>query len=81
MKTLKFYEITKEDYENTNYRPLGAEIDEIETEDGWNYGDIIENNGDGYLAAIIKETANMIIWKVISIYDGNDTEQYIVEIK
>lgn len=80
MKTLKFYQITKEDYEKTNYRPIDIEVDEIETEDGWNYGDVVENS-DGYAAQSVKETESLIIWKVLSVYPYDNEEQYIVEIK
>lgn len=80
MKTLKFYQITKEDYEKTNYRPIDIEVDEIETEDGWNYGDVVENS-DGYAAQAVKETESLIIWKVLGVYPYDNEEQYIVEIK
>ena len=81
MKNLKFYVITEEQYNKTEYRPLDVEITEIETEDGWNYGDIIENNGDGYAAEIIHTTSDgLIIWKIANLWDEEEPAQYIVEI-
>ena len=80
MKTLRFYSISKADYEGTNYRPVGVETVEIKTEDGWNYGDVIENS-DGYAAQAVKETESLIIWKVLGVYPYDEEEQYIVEIK
>lgn len=89
MKKLRVYEITKEDYEKTNYRPIDVEVFEIETEDGWTYGDVIQNNGDGYVAELLYETADIMIWKTISFdeaWNGRDEddecfEKYTVEIK
>ena len=64
MKTLRIYQITKQQAENTEYRPLDVEIEEIETEDGWNYADVIENDGDGYQAEKITETRDgLIVWR------------------
>lgn len=79
MKKLKIYGITKEQYENTEYRPLDVEIDDtIETEDEWNYGDVIENAGDGFIAENVNETSDgLIIWKITN---NDDYEGYVVEI-
>ena len=41
MKNLKYYQISREQFEATEYRPLGVEVFDLETEDGWNYGDVI----------------------------------------
>jgi len=40
---MKIYMITKEQFENTEYRPLDIEIEEIETEEDWTYKDVCEN--------------------------------------
>jgi hypothetical protein len=85
MKTLKFYQITKEQAENTEYCPLDGEIEEIETEDGWNYADVIENY-DGYLTEKITETSDgLIVWKIHTKFEYSDGttengEEYVVEI-
>lgn len=73
MKTLRIYQITKQQAENTEYRPLDVEIEEIETEDGWNYADVIENDGDGYQAEKITETRDgLIVWRVFKEYEYTD---------
>ena len=72
-KTLRIYQITKQQAENTEYRPLDVEIEEIETEDGWNYADVIENDGDGYQAEKITETRDgLIVWRVFKEYEYTD---------
>lgn len=44
MKKLKLYTITKRQFENMEYRPTDVFVDEsIETEDDWNYGDVVAN--------------------------------------
>lgn len=87
MKTLKFYQITKQQAENTEYRPLDVEIEEIETEDRWNYADVIENDGNGYQTEKITETQDgLIVWRVyktIEYADGTTEDEdveYCVEI-
>jgi|GEM_PF-315863 len=40
---MKIYMITKEQFENTEYRPLDVEVEEIETEEDWTYKDVCEN--------------------------------------
>ncbi len=82
MKNLKFYIISKEQFLNTEFRPVDVEIDSsIETEDGWNYGDVIQNAGDGHIAEKVAETTDgLIVWKITSFYPDDDVEQYVVEI-
>ena len=46
MKTLKYYCINSRQLDNTEYRPLGIEFSEVETEDDWNILDVIENDRD-----------------------------------
>lgn len=87
MKKLKIYQITEEQFKNTDFSPLGVEADEIETEDGWSYGDVIENMGEGYSVEKAYEAEGFIIWKVyreISYTDGTSEEEevaYTVEEK
>lgn len=46
MKTLKYYCINSRQLDSTEYRPLGIEFSELETEDDWNILDVIENDRD-----------------------------------
>lgn len=78
MKLLKYYTITKEQYENTEYRP-DTEVCEIETEEGWNYKDIIENGIADDFECIdpVADAADLTVWKVVF---PNHIE-YVVELK
>lgn len=88
MKKIKFYTITKSQFEKTEYRPLGVEIDDIETEDEWSYGDIIENEGE-YEVEVAADCRDLIVWKIHTptwqIEEGVDedefVEEYVVELK
>lgn len=44
MKKLYYYSISKEQLDNTEYRPLGVETDYFEAEDDWSLEDIIHND-------------------------------------
>ena len=77
MKNLKYYPISREQFENTEYRPLGVEVFDLETEDGWNFGDVIENAAD-YQVELAHDAGDVLIWCVFS--DAEDYESFIVEI-
>lgn len=88
MKKIKVYTITKSQFEKSEYRPL-VEIDDIETEDEWNYGDIIENEGE-YEVEIAADCRDLIVWKIHTptwqieegVVDEEDYEEYFtVELK
>lgn len=89
MKAIKIYDITRKQFEATEYRPLGVEIDEIETEDEWNYGDVIENEGE-YEVEVAADCRDLIVWKIHTptwqieegLVDEEDYEEYFtVELK
>lgn len=79
MKRLYYYPISEKEFANTEYRPLDVERHYIDTEDDWNYGDIIDNAGDpDYTYEKMAETTDgLIVWAVTNI-DAKDT-RYIVE--
>ena len=81
--TIKYYAITPEQFEKTEYRPLDITTIDIETEDGWDLGDIIDNAGEGYAADLMIETADGLkIWHIYeadSLGDPNDGE-YLVQL-
>ena len=83
MKKLYYYDITEADYEKGNYRPRGQEIDYIETEDGFNYGDVLDVMQNGYTAEIVEEMDDIIIWNETAWDPDNDVRKglYFVEIK
>lgn len=74
---LYIYEISKEQYERTEYRPLGVEWEEFETENGWNYGDAIENE-ETFKTEKVEEARDLIVWRV---FNESGFEAYIVEVK
>lgn len=83
MKTLKIYYISPDEFKRTEYRPLQREIDDtIETEDEWNYGDVVENQTpefEGLFANIVTTTSDgLIVWEVKS-YTDEDYIRYVVE--
>lgn len=82
MKNLKFYIISKEQFLNSEFRPLDVEVDtSIETEDDWDYGDVIQNAGDGYVAEKVAKTSDgLLIWTITSVCPDDEIEQYVVEI-
>lgn len=79
MRTLRFYQITEEQFKNTEYRPLDVEIDTLETENEWNYADAIENTGENAICDLAHECDDLYVWKVTT-FDTNET-LYIVELK
>lgn len=77
LSIIYIYGISKEEFERTEYRPLGAEWEEIETENGWDYGDIIENEGI-FEVKKVEEARDLIVWRI---FDESGYETYIVEVK
>ena len=67
MKNLKYYLISREQFEATEYRPSGVEVFDLETEDCWNYGDVIENAAE-YQVEFAHDAGDVLIWRVYS-YD------------
>lgn len=84
MKTIRYYEITAEQFKNTEYRPLDVQTFEFETEDGWDIKDVVENEGAGFVAELAVETSDGLkIWNVHDFWDyteGVPEGAYIVEI-
>lgn len=91
MKTIRVYSITKEQVEKTEYRPLDVETEEIETEDDWNYADIIANEAE-YEVEMVRDCRDLIVWRIHTPYsryvepetaeDDEDFEEYFtVELK
>ena len=90
MKKIEVYGITKEQFEKTEYRPLDIETETIETEDDWNYGDIIENEAE-YEVEMARDCRDLIVWRIHTPYsryvaetaedDENFKEYFIVELK
>lgn len=89
MKKIRVYDITREQFEATEYRPLGVETTEIETEDEWNYGDIIENEAK-YEVEVAADCRDLIVWKIHTplwqineeLVEEEDYEEYFtVELK
>lgn len=79
MKKIKFYEISRQQFDATEYRPLGIEICEEDVyEDNWTYGDLVnEYEPDhGYHAELVHDTGDLLIWRVFN----DDSEQFICEI-
>lgn len=79
MRALRIYQITEEQFKNTEYRPLDAEISTLETEDEWNYSDMIDNTGENAICDLVHECGDLYVWKVTT-FDTNET-LYIVELK
>ena len=77
MKNLKYYPISREQFEATEYRPSGVEVFDLETDDGWNYGDVIENAAE-YHVELAHDAGDVLIWRVFS--DLSDYESFIVEV-
>lgn len=76
MKKIKVYDITRRQFEKTEYRPLGIEVEEIETEDDWDYGDVIENEGK-YDFEVAADCRDLIVWRVHTPYEeGLEEEDY-----
>lgn len=76
MRTIKFYELTEKEVRDTQYRPLDREVKELETEDDWNYKDVIENDAE-YSCSLWHECRDLYIWRIEGMYDS----RYIAEIK
>lgn len=77
-KMMRTYQITKEQFENTEWQPNGHDVDIIETEPGWNYGDIIDNMGTGLTAEQMTDAVGLTVWKVYA--DDPENATYIVEL-
>ena len=77
MKKLKYYPISREQFEATEYRPSGVELFDLETEDGWNYGDVIENAAE-YQVELAHDAGDVLIWRVF--LDSECYESFIVEV-
>lgn len=73
---IKVYPITKEQFTKTKYRPLGVEVCEIETEEGWNYKDVVENAGEN--CEEVANCSDLMVWKVMDSITGE--EKYVVEL-
>ena len=60
MKIIKVYQITEEQFKNTEYRP-SVMTEEIETEDEWCYADVIENMGEGLTAEKVVDAGDLVV--------------------
>lgn len=78
MKKISVYTITETEFENTEYRQ-DVTTEEIETEDDWHYGDIVENMGEGYKAEAVRTCRDLIVWKITSFVD-DEYCSYVVEL-
>ena len=73
MKYMSIYDLTAEEVERTEYRPLDRETFGIATEAGWDYGDVLQNQG--FACELVHETYDLKIWH------ETDTDRYVAEIK
>lgn len=85
MKEIRFYTITKEQAENTEYRPSDVEIDTIECgEDDWSYMDVIKNDAE-YAIEIYADCGDLTVYRVTDFdFDPEELdafEQFVVELK
>lgn len=74
MKTIKTYQITKEQYENTEYRP-DVENVEFKTEDNWCFADILSNM---CIPFVYERHNDIIVYRIFTEYKDNSL--YICEI-
>lgn len=79
MKKLKVYQITEEQFKNTEYRPDVEIDDSIETEDDWDYADVVDNMGEGLSAEKVVDVADLMVYVVRD--DDDEIVDYVVELK
>lgn len=83
---VKVYSISKEEYKRGEYRQNRETVD-IETEAGWNYADIIRNNGSYAVVNCVVDCGDLYVWEIIrdgyveddQVFEGDVI--YVVELK
>lgn len=76
MKTIKIYQITEEQFKNTEYIQ-DVETVEIETEDDWHYSDIVEIN-ECLIAEKVVDAGDLFVYIIRN--GENEIIDYVVEL-